>query len=255
MSVTPLWIGHGESRLFGVLHEPATAVRAGVLVCPPFLHEYVRSHRLFSQLGEELSALGFVVLRFDYTGTGDSHGADESFSMPQTVRDASMAAARLRAQVSGVPMIALGVRAGVHAAAALLREGQVDRLWLWQPILDGAAYLRRLRERQALEVQSPMRYTMAKTLQACDAHTLMGYPCTAELADQLAQAAWSDAGLDAARVTLLEKAATSDSPAHSRLLPLPDALTAWADELDMARVAGPPVKAIAGELASTGMGA
>lgn len=249
MRSTPTWIGHRPARLFGVLHEPSGAPCAGVLVCPPFLHEYVRSHRLFAQLSDELCALGCLVLRFDYSGTGDSDGTDASFCMPQALRDASTAAGFLRARIPGLPIIALGIRAGAYAAAELLRAGAADRLWLWQPILDGAEYLRRLRERQTIEWQSTERYAIAKTAQACDTHSLMGYPCAAELADQLGHAAWSDAGLDAGRVTLLERAAAPGAPAHARRVGLPESLSAWVDELDMARVAAPPIKAMAAALA------
>ena len=252
MSVVPVWIGSGASRLFGVLHEPAGAPRASVLFCPPFLHEYVRSHRLFAQLAEELAMLGFAVLRIDYRGTGDSSGADEAFSMSQAIRDAQVAADRLRAQWSDLPLIALGIRAGAYVAAPLLRSGQADRLWLWQPIVDGADYLRRLRERQSIELRSPMRFPVAKNLQASDASTLMGYPCAADFADELTRSSWSDAGLDASRVTVLEPTASTPAPAHSRLLRLPKSLSAWVDELDMARVPVPPIKTLAHELAGTG---
>jgi alpha/beta superfamily hydrolase len=250
---TPAWIGQDPTRLFAVRHAPNGPARAGVLVCPPILHEYVRSHRLFAQLGEALAALGFAVLRFDYLGCGDSQGSDESFSMSQAVRDASAAARHLRSQFPAIPVIALGVRAGAFVAAQLLRTREAERLWLWQPLLDGADYVDRLRERQAIELQSPMRYAMARTVRDGDADTLMGYPCTAELAAELQQSRWSDAGLDASQVTLLDRAASAGGPAHARRLELPDALSAWVDELDMARVAGPPITALAAQLAAEGL--
>jgi pimeloyl-ACP methyl ester carboxylesterase len=249
MSAQALWMEAAEGRLFGVLHAARSPLRAGVVFCAPILHEYVRSHRLFALLAHELSGHGFNVLRFDYRGTGDSEGADETFSMQRAAADAEVAIEHLRASMRDRPVICLGIRAGAFPAAHLARNGRCEQLWLWQPVVDGSDYLRRLRERDQAERVSAMRYPRARIADAAEADTLMGFPCGNECLEQLQSASWSNAGIDAATVTLLDQVASADSPAHAGFLPLPEALAAWADELDMARVALAPVRAIASELA------
>jgi alpha/beta superfamily hydrolase len=245
----PLWIPGSSPRLFGVLHLAVPPARAAVLLCAPILHEYVRSHRLFALLAHELRERGYDVLRFDFSGSGDSEGDAEDFLMSQACADARLCADFLRRRNASLPLVALGIRAGAHAAAGLLREQAADMLWLWQPVVNGAAYLERSRTRDAVERSSPMRYPLPRLAAVGDPDSLMGYPIAAQLVDELEGLAWSDAGIDAARVTLLDAAIRDESPAHSRFVELPESLSAWADEIDMARIAVAPIRAIADELA------
>jgi uncharacterized protein len=253
LSTHPTWIAASESRLFGILHEARPSPKAGIVICAPFLHEYVRSHRLLALLAHELGGLGFRVLRFDYRGAGDSEGADVDFSLQHAEDDASAAVDTLRAGNPALPIIALGVRGGAFPSTQLMRKGKVDELWLWQPILDGADYVRQLREKDAQERLSNMRYRWAKVPGHGDAQTLMGYPCGPDLLDQLNRSTWSGAGIDASRVTLLDVTANEASPAHSRFFALPNSLSAWADELDMVRDPVAPVRTIASALDVTGV--
>jgi pimeloyl-ACP methyl ester carboxylesterase len=250
VKTAPLWIPCEGERLFAVVHEPAGSARAGIVFCAPILHEYVRSQRLFALLAQALSEHGYRVLRFDYRGTGDSAGTDESFSLTSASVDAKAAVHHLHAISPELPIIALGVRATADVAASLAREGLVERLWLWQPILDGADYVRQMRKRETLERQSPMRYPQAKLAAAGDAESLMGFPCGAELLSDLQTLVWSDAGIEASRVTLVDSSVRPGAPAHAKFQKLPTALSAWVDELDMARAAVVPIRALADALAT-----
>ncbi|SFM99937.1 serine aminopeptidase domain-containing protein [Dokdonella immobilis] len=250
MRIEPLWIPASSPRLFGVLHVATAPARAAILLCAPILHEYVRSHRLFALLAHELCERGFDVLRFDYRGCGDSEGDAEEFLMSQADAEAAFCADFLRRRNPAVPLVALGVRAGAHVAARLVRERIADALWLWQPVVDGASYLAGLRQRDADERSSPMRYPMARTIPPGATDSLMGYPFTTRLFDELEQLAWSDAGIDAARVTLLDAGVGAASPAHARFVELPVPLSAWAEEIDMSRVAVAPIRTIADALAA-----
>jgi exosortase A-associated hydrolase 1 len=70
----------GDS-LFGILHEPVAAGRAGlgVLVVVGGPQYRAGSHRQFVVLARALAAAGHPVLRFDHRGIGDSGGAPRSF--------------------------------------------------------------------------------------------------------------------------------------------------------------------------------
>ena len=74
------YFGGAARSLFGVLHEPPRApAQVGsaprvLVLCAPLWREGVRAHRVLRQLGLRLAKEGFAVLRFDYSGAGDSAG-------------------------------------------------------------------------------------------------------------------------------------------------------------------------------------
>lgn len=67
---------HQGLMLHGMLHQPlATAARdVCVLLLSPGIKGRVGPHRLYLKIAEPLVASGFHVLRFDYSGLGDSEG-------------------------------------------------------------------------------------------------------------------------------------------------------------------------------------
>src|SRR5258707_567166 len=69
----------GET-LFGWLHGPGHPAPQshGVVLCPPLGHEHLHSQRSLRHLADALAGAGFLVLRFDYRGTGDSAGGNEA---------------------------------------------------------------------------------------------------------------------------------------------------------------------------------
>lgn len=62
--------------LFGIVHEPAPGVRhpVPVILLQPGAKYRVAPHRLYVKLARHLARRGFVVLRFDFAGLGDSEG-------------------------------------------------------------------------------------------------------------------------------------------------------------------------------------
>ena len=77
--------GAGGS-LVGVLTEPAAAARerpAIVLLGAGIVHR-VGPHRLYVKIARELARLGFVVLRFDFSGIGDSAARADGLPMEQS---------------------------------------------------------------------------------------------------------------------------------------------------------------------------
>ena len=157
----PMWLERGDGRLFAIWHAATGTATAGVLICPPFLHEAMRSQRLFAMLADALSREGCDVLRFDWLGTGNSDGVDEAFDPDAAARDAAVALSELRRRSPGRALHVLGVRAGVFPAATVARSAGVAALWLWQPVTNGGDYLAHLRRLDALERGNPMRYRVA----------------------------------------------------------------------------------------------
>jgi pimeloyl-ACP methyl ester carboxylesterase len=139
----PFYFGPSDSRLFGVYHAPDTAARAlGVVLCQPLGHEYIRAHRTFRQLAAQLARAGFPVLRFDYFGCGDSAGVGEEGSVVRWQSDINSAIDELK-DTSGVSSVAvIGLRLGASLALmATAGRSDIERIVLWDPVLNGREYL------------------------------------------------------------------------------------------------------------------
>jgi hypothetical protein len=153
--------GPASRRLFGVLHDRETGVaqRPPVLLAAPFGHEAIRSHRFYRILADRLARAGHPVLRFDYFGTGDSDGDDADVRLSGWAEDIQLAHLELARRCGQAPQWWMGARLGASAALQAwhqARRGQASsrpRLLLWDPVVDGAAYLQALRIRhvEALE--------------------------------------------------------------------------------------------------------
>lgn len=136
-----------KGQLLGTFHlaQRLQPRSTAVLLCNPFGEEASRSHRTFRVLATQLERAGFSALRFDYSGTGDSLGSTADASVAAWVDDIATAADRL-AEVSGARRIAIiGLRFGATLAMLACARGlRARQLVMWDPIVDGAAYLREL---------------------------------------------------------------------------------------------------------------
>jgi len=148
--IEPFYFGSPSRELLGCYHAPAAASApardVGLVLCYPLGHEYLQFHRVFRQLAILASEAGFPVLRFDFHGCGDSAGDDRGWRLERWVEDVETAIEELKRR-AGVATIGLaGLRLG--AALALLvgaSRSDVDALVLWDPVLNGRAYLDELR--------------------------------------------------------------------------------------------------------------
>ena len=112
--------GRGE-RLAGVLHLPReTANGFGVILCHGM--ESSKESLKHIRLGDSLSRAGFAVLRFDFTGAGESSGDFESITCTRQVDDLEAAHAWLKerglAQVGVIGSSMGGTTALMYAGAA-----------------------------------------------------------------------------------------------------------------------------------------
>lgn len=64
------------ARLFGMLHRPATPHKSGaaIILLSPGVKTRIAPHRLYIAMAERFVSLGYMVLRFDFYGLGDSEG-------------------------------------------------------------------------------------------------------------------------------------------------------------------------------------
>ncbi|HLF25331.1 MAG TPA: alpha/beta fold hydrolase [Anaerolineae bacterium] len=180
------YFGAPDSPLFGYYHAPAAGPRAlGLVLCHPMGHEYVRAHRAMGQLAIRLARAGFPALRFDYTGCGDSAGSDELGDIHRWQADITAAIDALRKHSGARSIGLIGLRLGAALAATVAAQrADIATVVLWEPIVEGQAYLHELRELH----QDKLWHFLGKAQQAAprDHPTeLMGFPLPATLCSQI----------------------------------------------------------------------
>ena len=145
-----LYFGSSRRQLFGAYHAPAAAERGAVVICAPWGPEYIAAHHVLHRLATRLSESGYHALRFDYYGTGDSGGTREEGTLDSWCEDAAVAADELR-DISGVSSVTtIGVRLGAVVAWRLARlRDDVPAVMMWDPVVNGAAYMEELLSAQA----------------------------------------------------------------------------------------------------------
>lgn len=126
--------GHDSVRLLGFTHLPDSAAsETGILYCHPFAEEKNSSHFITANAARQFARLGFPVMRFDFSGCGDSEGEMHEFTIENWIDDIKYAAEHLKHE-TGVSNVALwGLRAGAAFALHASQNMDVHALLLWQP--------------------------------------------------------------------------------------------------------------------------
>jgi len=145
---------HGR-RLFGFLHVPGTGSfprtestrppaasenvpALSLVVCHPFGDEKKCSHRALAETARALAGAGVAVLRFDFTGCGDSGGDFRDATVTKWKEDVHSALDLLAERIGGGTRGLFGLRLGASIAALVAAErSDVQRLILWEPIPNG----------------------------------------------------------------------------------------------------------------------
>lgn len=181
----PCYFG-ANGQLFGLYHAAVEVPSCAALLCPPLGQEMVRSHRIYRQLGSTLAAQGVAVLRFDYYGSGDSAGDGLDLDLERCVTDTVAAVGELRARSGCDHIIGFGARLGGSIALSAAVRAHFSELVLWDPVLDGAAYVAELDTMQDALRHDRMRFN--KTRKAIDAaDQWLGFPVSARLRGQLTE--------------------------------------------------------------------
>jgi amino acid adenylation domain-containing protein len=192
----PIRFGSPGREMLGLYHPPTGELdrRECCLLCNPFGQEAIRAHVVFRILAEHLARSGFHVLRFDYFGTGDSAGEDDQGNLDLWTDNILRADDEIVRRSSSPRSSWIGLRLGATLAALASRGAarKPRRLVLWDPIIDGPAYLTEIRNAHisAQKVGFELRWATDSALRArvtSQATTeALGYPLPAELQRQLA---------------------------------------------------------------------
>ena len=210
--------------MLGALHAPQRLRprSAAVLLCNPFGEEAARAHRIYRVLATQLERSGFHALRFDYSGTGDSMGESEDGSIARWIGDVGIAGEQLLARSGAKKLVAIGLRlGGTLAALATSRGGLRPRhLVLWDPVVDGAAYLRELATLHRSYMRSEMGADWHDRLRVDAAGVpaeALGVPIGAALAAELGAIELSGEELRADHVTVIRTGRGGDAALVERL--------------------------------------
>jgi exosortase A-associated hydrolase 1/exosortase A-associated hydrolase 2 len=138
----PFFLETLDGPRFCLFHPPAGDCRGALVYLHPFAEELNRTRRMAAVGARRLAAQGVAVLQIDLHGCGDSADDFGDASWDGWKRDVAAATAWLRARVNG-PVGLWGLRLGALLALDCARDPAIapDRLLLWQPVTNGAAYL------------------------------------------------------------------------------------------------------------------
>jgi len=135
---------HGQ-QLVGMIHLPKTDARApAVLMCHGFMGDRIESHFIFVKMARRLANAGYIVMRFDFRGSGESEGEFSDVTIPAEVDDARVALAWLRGQPEVDPkrVSLLGLSLGGAIAATLAGEdGNIAALVLWSALAEPSVFV------------------------------------------------------------------------------------------------------------------
>ena len=153
------YFGSDAAPLFGWLHLPRAKPvgRMGMVLCPPLGVDYVSTYPVLRHLANRLAFHGIPVLRFDYSGMGNSSGfnidADRVASWLSDIRAAHSTLAR----ITGCTEVGLfGVRIGGLLAATVAHDTALPCLALWGPVTRGRAYMREMRAMHLTAEATPL---------------------------------------------------------------------------------------------------
>ncbi len=128
-------------------HHPNRDIwKEALLICHPFGEEKLWAHRAVVNIARQMAEQGVFVLRFDFTGHGDSDGSTENCSVDTYLADVSSALSSLKELVPDISRIGLlGMRFGATIAVQYAKsDSEIHDLILWEPILDGNDYIQEL---------------------------------------------------------------------------------------------------------------
>jgi len=121
-------------RIAGMMHIPEATPAPGIVFCHGFTGTRVESHRLFVLAAREFCNQGFVVLRFDFRGSGESEGLLEHTTISGEMEDLKAAVSWIHKrketlnQAIGVNGLSLG---GAVAALTAAEDLTINTVSLW----------------------------------------------------------------------------------------------------------------------------
>ena len=237
----PGFVELGGRRIYTLQWRPA-APRGTVLYVPPFAEEMNRCRTLAADAARVLAADGWRCVLADLHATGESDGDTAEADWETWVSDTAQLVATLGD--SGGETVLWGMRTGALIAAEVAAQvpDRVQRLLLWQPVLDGSLFLNQyLRLRIASQVvhaggAKESTEGLRQRLAAGEVLEIGGYPLPGPLALALDQRKLASlAGRVPQPVAWVEVASQAGAPASPASRKLVDQ---WPTPIRLETVAG-----------------
>ena len=170
--------------IFASYHPPVGGgAQVLTVICPPLFNEYMRTQLALRELAIELARRGQHVLRFDYRGTGDSLEDLDRVAVSDWIADITLAVREGRDLSGSSAVRLLGVRAGALLASHSARTmTDVQQVVLWDPVPDGAEYLRALRRIQETIIERHLPRDQARLDEAL--HEYAGYQLSERMVEE-----------------------------------------------------------------------
>lgn len=135
-----LTIPVGRNKLSAVLHLPDTTGTHKfpvIIICHGFISNKIGQHRLFVQTARTLSQAGHAVIRFDYSGSGESSGEYHDITLTgqiaETLEVIDYVAALPNIDQYNITLLGHSL-GGCIAASAAGVDDRISRLVLWSPV-------------------------------------------------------------------------------------------------------------------------
>lgn len=129
-----------ENSLHGILHLPQLSSQEKVpvvIICHGFISSKTGQHRVFIQAARELCQGGFAVLRFDFSGCGDSTGEYKAVSVLRQLEETKRVVdfVAQHPDIDDRNIILLGHSlGGAIAAVAAANDDRIHKLILLSPV-------------------------------------------------------------------------------------------------------------------------
>ncbi|WIG56962.1 MAG: hypothetical protein OJF61_002750 [Rhodanobacteraceae bacterium] len=152
------WFGPEYRARFGWLYTPDHACSTiGIVIVPPFGRDETCAHRTLRHLAEAGARCGFMSLRFDLDGCGDSAGGDADPDRVESWIISVHDACDCMRRAGAGKVVLVGVHLGATLAAlAALRRDDLAALVAFNPVVRGRRWLHELHALQAaMDLQPP----------------------------------------------------------------------------------------------------
>jgi exosortase A-associated hydrolase 2 len=136
-----------SGKLLAFLHLPDHQRRdVGIVYCHPFGEEKNCSHFITAAAARSFAEAGFPVLRFDFSGCGDSEDELDEVRFDDWLGDLHCAVKQVQELCDVRKVVLWGLRLGASLATryAFENTGAIHALLFWQPVLDTAQFARQL---------------------------------------------------------------------------------------------------------------